>query len=181
MRKTAWLIFALVLLAATAWGEKIPAGLGAYGGLDIPIVQDDQEQGMTFGFKGRITLLPPLTFEPNVNFASYGDPDIENVIGDPDGAKVTSFGLDAVIGTPLGGEGPSVFAFAGFGFYTFKIDQLDVDESKLGFSGGLGFELGLSPTFGLEARGRFVVIPTDGGGSRKSAALTAGINYHFGL
>ena len=175
MRKTAWLIFALVLLAATAWGQKIPAGLGVFGGLEIPVVQDDQEQGMTFGFKGRIKLLPPLTFEPNVNFASYGDPDIENVIGDPDGAKVTSFGLDAVIGTPLGGEGPSVFAFAGFGFYSFKIDQLDVDESEL------GFELGISPTFGLEARGRFVVIPTDGGGSRKSAALTAGINYHFGL
>ncbi len=180
MKKLLMVTVGLLLLTQPAMAAGISAGAGAFGGLGIPIAQDDQEQGTVFGFKGRIKA-SFITLEPNIMFTKCGDPDLDDVIGDPDGSKLTSFGLDALLGSSLGAPGISPFFFAGIGIYKSKNDQLQVDESEVGISGGLGLEIGLGPKLGLEARGRFVVIGTEGGGSKKAALLTAGVNYHFGL
>ena len=121
-----------------------------------------------------------LTLEPHVTFLKYGDPDIDVIIGDPPGAKVNGFGLDARLGS-IAGPGLSPFFFVGIGTYQTKNDDLLVDESHVGLSGGLGVEIGVGPSLGLEVRGRFDVIGTEGGGSKKAVLITAGVNYHFGL
>ncbi len=180
MKKLLMLAVGLLLLIQPAMAAGISAGAGAFGGLAIPVVQDDQSQGTVFGFKGRIKT-SFITFEPNIIFTKYGDPDFEDVIGDPEGSKLTSFGLDALLGSSIGGPGVSSFFFAGIGIYKTKNDELQVDESEVGISGGIGLEVGLGPKLGLEARGRFVVVGTEGGGSRKAAIVTAGVNYHFAL
>ena len=180
MNKLLMAAVGLLLLTQPVMAAGISAGAGAFGGLAIPVVQDDQSQGTVFGFKGRVKA-SFITLEPNVMFTKYGDPDLEGVIGDPEGSKLTSFGLDALLGSSLGAPGVSPFFFAGIGIYKTKNDQLQVDESEVGISGGIGLEIGLGPKLGLEARGRVVIVGTEGGGSKKAAILTAGVNYHFGL
>lgn len=175
------MVLAVLMLAGSATAEGIATGVGVYFGPEIPIIQDDQATGTVFGFKGRVKALPMLTLEPNINFTSYGSPDIEDVIGDPDGSKVTSFGLDAVLGSPVGGKGMAVLLSAGLGSYKMKNDQTKSDFSKLGYSLGAGLEFGVSPTVGLEARAKGVVFKGEDGGTKKSIAITAGLNYHFAL
>ena len=71
----------------------------------------------------------------------------------------------------------------GVGFYKTSNDDtenLQESETKLGFSGGLGLAIGLSPQFELDARGQLHVIPSEGGASKKSVTLLVGININFG-
>jgi hypothetical protein len=69
---------------------------------------------------------------------------------------------------------------AGIGSYKVKNDDTGYDQSKIGFSGGLGLGVGLSPRFGLDVRGKFIVAPQEEGGSKKAVGITAGVNFHFG-
>jgi len=170
----------VVLAQAAAAQAPLKLGVGAFAGLNYPIIQDDQSSGTAFGFKGRLKMAF-LTLEPNVTFARYGDPDIDGVIDSPEGSKLSSLGLDAVLGSPVGGPGLAVLLFAGIGSYKIKNDQLHFEDTRVGYSGGLGLEFGVTPSISVEARGRFLVIPTEGDGSKKSALATAGLNYHFGL
>ena len=70
--------------------------------------------------------------------------------------------------------------FVGAGIYGIKNDDTDYDESKLGFSGGLGFALGLSPMLDIDIAGRLVVAAQEDG-SKKAFFFTAGLNYYFNL
>jgi hypothetical protein len=158
----------------------LSVGVGAFAGVGIPIIQEDQSQGTVFGIRGSVEAFSMITLEPHVTFLKYGDPDIDEIIDDPTGAKVNGFGLDARLGS-LAGPGLSPFFFVGIGIYKTKNDDFQVDESEVGLSGGLGVEIGVGPSLGLEVRGRFDVIGTEGGGSKKAALITAGVNYHFGL
>ena len=58
-------------------------------------------------------------------------------------------------------------SFAGIGSYKIKNDQLKFEDTRAGYSGGLGLEFGATPMISVEVRGRFLLIPTDGDGSRK--------------
>jgi hypothetical protein len=181
MKKLLLLLVALTLLIQPVSAAGIKAGAGVFGGLAIPVAQDDQSQGSVFGFKGRVKAMSIFTLEPNIAFTKYGDPDLDNVIDDPPGAKLTSFGLDVLLGSSLGAPGVSPFFFAGIGSYKLKNDDMLVDESDVGISGGIGLEIGLGQSLGLEGRGRFLIVGTEGGASKKDVTLTAGVNYHFEL
>lgn len=188
IRKLA-LASATAILIAAAAGSTVYAqtpsvgpklGVGVFGGLTLPIVQDDQKSGTVFGFYGRLKLIPILVFEPNISFAKYGDPDpISGVNLGIVGSKVTSFGVDAVLGAGPGAPGMTPFFFGGIGSYSIKNDDTDFDESAIGFSGGLGlgFNLGM---LDLNVRGRAIVIPLEDGGSKKSATATVGLSYVLG-
>ena len=159
-------------------GPKL--GVGVFGGMTLPIVQDDQKSGTVFGFFGRLKLIPILVFEPNISFATYGDPDpISGVNLGSVGSKVTSFGIDAVLGAGPGAPGMTPFFFGGIGSYSIKNDDTDFDETAIGYSGGLGlgFNLGM---LDLNVRGRAIVIPLEDGGSKKSASATVGLSYVLG-
>ena len=182
MKRMLAVIAVVVLLAPIVAAQAPSFGVGAFGGLDIPVLQDDQGQGTIFGLRGRIRVLPIVTIEPNVSFTKWGDPElgIAGVTNDLDGSKVTFYGVDGTLGAPLAGPGFRVFAIGGIGFYKVKRDQTGEDDTDLGYSGGVGFGLGLSPLIGIDLRGKFHVVPIDGGGSRKSVSAVLGLNYAFG-
>ncbi len=188
VRKVAALALAATLVAIMLPGLSVAQtpsvgpklGVGVFGGMTLPIVQDDQKSGTVFGFYGRVKLIPILVFEPNISFAKYGDPDpFDGVNLGIVGSKVTSFGVDAVLGAGPGAPGMTPFFFGGIGSYSIKNDDTDFDESAIGFSGGLGlgFNLGM---LDLNVRGRAIVIPLEDGGSKKSATATVGLSYVLG-
>ncbi len=178
MRSFITVLTVLLVLTGLSVAQAPRFGVGVFAGVDIPIVQDDQDNGSIFGIRGRIKLLPMITVEPRIHFTKYGDPSFDEFTADLEGSKVTAFGVDGLIGAPFSPFG--VYGIFGLGSYKIKRDQTNQDESEFGWQAGIGFELGLTPQFAADARGLLIVIPSDGGGSKKSAAIFAGLNFHFG-
>jgi hypothetical protein len=173
------LILASVPTASAQDGPKM--GVGAFAGLSIPILQDDQSQGMEYGFKGRYGLGSILVLEPYVAFTKWGEPDpVDGVDLGIDGSKVTSFGLEASLGNLPGAVGISPFFTAGGGSYKVKNDDTGYESSKIGFSLGLGLGYGMSPSLSLDVRGKAIVVPQEEGGSKKAVGASFGLNFSFG-
>ncbi|MEE8576638.1 MAG: outer membrane beta-barrel protein [candidate division Zixibacteria bacterium] len=181
MRRILVSLTLLLLLCSTIAAQAPKIGLGVFGGLDVPIVQDDQDQGTVFGIRGKLKVLPIVTLEPRISFTKYGDPEFDEFTSDLDGSKVNSYGVDAVFGAPFGAAGFNLFGVLGAGFYNVKRDQTLQDETNLGWSAGLGFAIGVAPMVSIDVRGKLNVIPYDDGGSKKSGSVTAGLNYYFGM
>mgnify|MGYP001362383390 CR=1 FL=1 len=175
MRKMLILLF--LLASGISSVSAAHFGVGAYGGMNIPIVQEDQSTGTTFGLKAKVSLIPGIALEPNINFAKFGEATFE--FGTRPGTKVNSYGLDACLGSGLGTIGFKMYGLLGFGYFTLKRDY-DEEVKKMGWSTGLGFEIGFTETLGVDIRGKLNVIATEGGGSKKAAAVTGGLNYYFG-
>ncbi len=181
MRKELKVLLLVVLLAQPALAGGITFGVGAAAGLDYPISQEDQAKGTVFGFKGRLKAIPSIALEPNIYFTKFGDPpEHEDFTYDIEGSKVTAYGVDVTLGSSFGGPGVKPYGLFGVGFYKVKRDQTDQDNTDFGWSAGFGIEVGVNPTVGLDVRGKLVVIPTDGGASKKSASIIGGLNYYFG-
>jgi hypothetical protein len=177
MRKIA-IVAVLLLVAVTASAQTPKLGVGVFGGLSIPLAQDDQASGKVFGFRGRLSLAGSLAVEGQIGFAKWGQADPIDGITLPDGSKVTQFGVNGILG---GGAGPGMkpMFIVGFGSYKIKNDDTGYDESRMGYNGGLGLGIGLGPKFGLDVRGEAIVIPLDGGGSKKAVNGTAGLMLYF--
>ncbi len=179
MRRTILLLLCGIFISTVAAAQTPKMGVGAFGGLTIPIIQDDQGSGKIFGFMARFKL-GFLSLEPNVAFAKYGEPDpVEGIDLGIDGSKVTSYGVDAVLGGGPGVPGFKPIFVGGIASYKMKNDDTQYDESRIGYSGGLGFLFGFSPKLDLSVRGKLHVIPLDGGGSKKSASVTGGLILNF--
>ncbi len=180
--RTYLIILALVLmLCSNMWAEGPSFGVGVSGGVDIPLIQQDQGSGSVFGIKGRFKPVSMIGLEPNLNFTKFGTPVVAglNTTG-LEGSKITAFGVDATLGGGMGGPGFKPYLLFGAGTFKTKNDVTKADVSTFGWTAGLGFELGVTPAIGLGVRSKLVILPQDGGGSKKSAALTGGINYYFG-
>ncbi len=153
-------------------------GIGGFGGITIPVIQEDQSSGTTFGFKAKLKVMPGIVLEPNISFGKYGD--AEFTFGTRPGSKVTSYGVDCLIGGGFGERaGLRMYGLLGAAAYSTSRDY-DEDATKLGWSTGLGFEINFSPRLGLDLRGQVHVISSEGGGSKKSATITGGLNYYLG-
>jgi hypothetical protein len=148
-------------------------GVGAYGGTNIPIVQDDAENGGLFGIRGRISL-PIITLEPSINFLGSGDAErtIEGVPVTFEAPKVTSYAFN-------------VLWQSGFTYGTVGIGRSSVDipdgvgettETTYNFGGGV--EVGVGP-ISVDVSPRFFVINTADSASRKSVVLMIGANYYL--
>ena len=168
-------MLALLLVGAALSAQTPKTGIGGFAGLSIPVAQDDQGSGTEFGFRGRLKL-SFVTVEPNFTIAQWGEGDATAGV---DGHKVTSFGVDALLGGAPGVPGFKPFFVIGAASYKVKNDVTQFDESALGLSAGLGFLIGVSPKFDLDVRGKGVVIPMDGGGSKKAVSITAGVAVNF--
>jgi len=183
MRKTLLtgcvLVLAMATLAAAQPGPKL--GVGAFAGLNFPALQDDQSQGMEYGFRGRVGFGSLFVVEPYVSFVKWGEPDPAGDVDlGIDGSKVTSFGIEAMLGNLPGVRGFAPFFFAGFGSYKVENEDTGYEGSKLGWSAGLGVGFGLSPQISLDVRGRAMIAPQEEGGSKKGLGVIAGINYSLG-
>jgi len=180
MKKLLLVLFSLLLLSVAVNGEGTKIGVGAFGGMNIPILQDDQASGTAFGVMVRIKFLSFMSAEPNAVFGKWGEPgDVDGFQLGISGSKVNSFGVDGIIGSMPGTVGLKPYAVIGVGSYKIKNDDTGYDESNIGFSGGLGFGIGVSPKFDVDLRGKFLVIPQDQG-SKKALTLTGGLLYYLG-
>jgi hypothetical protein len=181
----------LFLVPGILWTGRANAltdlALGVYGGLNAPVAQQDARSGAGFGFRIKFAPTPLLGASAFFETRSYGDPEETILEGQPgeqtvtsDGGKVTVFGVEGLIGNVGGGPGPHFYWMIGVGNYKWTRDNYG-DLSKVGFHLGPGLEIGLPGPIGVEAKAKFEIVPTDGGGSRKNALIYVGANYHFGL
>lgn len=158
-------------------------GLGGFGGITIPVEQNDATNGTVFGVKGRWSPFWSLTIEPQVFLLKNGDYKV--TFGDNDeltetftGWKATSLGANLVLGAPVKKfTGVRPFVFGGV-----RVNMMDFEgrdkESKFGFGAGLGLEIGLG-AIGLEIRGAGEVVPNHKS-SKKNATITGGLNLYLG-
>jgi hypothetical protein len=180
MRKLLLMLLFLTM-TGSAWALT-DISVGAFGGLNAPIVQEDAKSGAGFGLKAKISPSPMLAGALFFEMRSFGDPELTTRDGtmSSDGGKVTAFGVEALIGNTGGGPGPHFFWTVGLGSYKWTRDGYE-DVSKIGYHLGPGLEIVLPSKIGIEARANFEVVPTDGGGSRKNILIFVGANYHLGL
>jgi hypothetical protein len=172
------LLGALLLLALVSGpAAAVSVGVGAYGGVSIPVVQDDNGNGSIFGFRVPVKIIPLISAEGYYASTAGGDKSVDaaGVTYTRSGIDNTSFGVNALF---TFGTGMQMFPFVGIGSNHLKRDGLDATETGYDFGLGLGFKLPLTGLSG-DARGTFNVV-TDAGSSqasRKWAELTVGVNY----
>lgn len=170
-RPTIFLLLALVLLPCVAGAAGV--GIGAFGGVSVPIVQDDNGQGTLFGVRVPVSLLPLVTVEPFFGKTGGGDKD-QDVLGitrTRSGIDVNAYGANVLL---TFGSKLQLYPFAGIGSY--KLKRPGLDESQTGYSFGLGLGLSPAPKISLHVRGELDAA-VKGDTSRKWASVTAGVSY----
>jgi hypothetical protein len=169
---------ALALASAPARAATVSIGVEAFGGIDVPILQDDADQGTVFGARLPVHVSPLLTLEPWYSSSELGDRSttIAGLSYDIDGGKLTGFGVNLRLGG-MAAPGLSLFPYAGIGSYT--LDRASSGErTEVGYGAGLGLVLTPAPKLGIGLRGEFDLVPT-GDTSRKYANVTLGVSYTF--
>ncbi len=172
-------IFGLMLFSVALVNAQTPKiGIGAFGGMNMPILQDDQGNGTVFGIKAKVKIIPIILLEPNITFGKWGEPDPVDGVDLPSGSKISSFGIDAILGGSPGAAGIKPFFLAGAGIYTVKNDDTGYDESKLGYSAGLGIGIGVGPKMDIDISGKAIFAPQEGG-AKKAVFITGGLTYYL--
>lgn len=171
---TILVLLALVLLPCAATAASV--GVGAFGGLGIPIVQDDNGQGMLYGARVPVSVLPLLTVEPYFVMGSGGDKEQE--IGGTTytrtGLDMTGFGANVLLtfGGPV-----QFYPFGGIG--TCKLTRTgSEDETGTAYNLGLGLGISPLPKLTVHLRGELTAA-VDGETSRKWANVTLGASYNI--
>jgi opacity protein-like surface antigen len=183
--KGRWAATILVLatcLAAPAWA--VGFAVGGYGVWNFPVIQDDAGAGALYGAKAKIGEMSIFVLEPSITWITVGDKDQseDGLDFTQKGGSILSYGLNVNIGGFPLAPGPSFYATGGIGSYTLKSDVPYVDDdTRFGYNAGLGIAVKPTPLFDIDLSGRFIVIPLDGGGSRKSVGLFTGLNFYFGI
>ena len=175
MKRTMLFAFlSLTLVSGVAGAADV--GIGAYGGVGVPIVQDDNGRGNVFGVRVPVSLLPLLTVEPY--YASNKGGDKDQVIGGTtitrSGIDVTGFGANALL--TFGGT-LKFYPFAGIGSH--KLKRTGTEETRTTFNFGLG--LGICPPVAkltIHLRGELNAAVKDEA-SRKWGTITAGVSYNL--
>jgi hypothetical protein len=173
----------VVFAAAGAQAGILGIGITAYGGVNIPVEQADTESGTVFGLRVPVQAISLLRVEPWFGLAQGGDYTIPGNFGEATfpGGDVTTFGLNALLGTPMTAPGLSIAFVAGIGSHKVEFEDIDSD-TRVGYNVGLDLGIGLGATpLALSGRAEALIIPLDGGGSRKNTYLTAGLTYKFGM
>lgn len=162
----------IALLCGAGSAQAVSVGIGAFGGITYPIVQDDTGQGTQFGVRAPVSLMPLLTVEPY--FASSSGGDADESFGTRSGLDVTAFGANVLL--PFG-TGFRFYPFAGIGSHTLKRTGSE-DVTHTGYNFGLGF--GFSPPLAglsIDVRGELNAV-VDGDVSRKWGNATVGVSYN---
>jgi len=172
MRKTlGYALVAVALCAGTARAASV--GLGPFGGMSIPIVQDDQGNGSVFGLRAPVQLVPLLRVEPFWSTSTLGDKtvDVGGTSFTRTGSDVTTFGVNAMLS--LGGP-VTFYPFVGIG--TAKFERAGQDESFTSYHMGLGLGLSPIPKLSVDLRAELQAAEKDGA-SRKMGNITLGASY----
>lgn len=184
-RMTMWLAVLLILLAAApaARAGILGLGIGVYGGVNAPLLDEDVSAGSVIGAKLRVA--PPL---PMIGFEAYyariGQESAEDVWQQGDvelafnGDGFNVFGADLLIGNVRNPTGLKMYGIAGVNLVDVSADGSD--EMKIGGELGAGIEfeppiLGL----GVEVRAMMMIMAWEAGTDWRVGTLTAGLNYYF--
>jgi hypothetical protein len=172
-RATLLVLLALVLLPCAAGAVSI--GVGAFGGMSIPVLQDDTAQGTVFGLRAPVALIPLVTVEPYFAKASGGDKDqdIEGTTITRSGLDVTGFGANVLL--TFGGK-IQFYPFAGIGSYKLQRTNME-DLTNTAYTFGLGLGISPMPKLSVHLRGELAAA-VDGETSRKWANATIGVSYN---
>ena len=166
---------AMTLLLAAGAAHATGVGIGAYGGLSYPVVQDDVKSGTVYGLRAPVSLVPMITVEPFYSSSALGD--AEETLGGieytREGFDQTAYGISVMLGNPAG-MGFRMYPFAGIGKYKLEREGTDIDE--MGYNFGLGVGIGATPKLSLQIRGELQMIKTDDT-SRKFGNATVGLTY----
>ena len=171
----------LLLFCLTSAVSAAKFSLGVFGGVNIPILQEDVSNGTVFGVKGRVMVMPFLGLEPNFVMSKYGDKDMDVLeqTMTRKGGDINSFGLDAVLGTFSGFSKVRFYGLVGLNSNSLKRDGIP-NQTRLGVSIGTGLEFMAMDMLSIEVRARVHSISLEGGGGRDNVELTGGLNYYFG-
>jgi Outer membrane protein beta-barrel domain len=164
-------IAVLALAASTARAASIGAGL--FGGMSVPVLQEDQDNGSLMGVRFPVKLVPLFAVEPFYAKTTLGDKtiDVAGFSVTREGSEVTSYGLNAML--TLGGP-VSFYPYAGIGQAKFK--RTAQDESFTSYHMGLGIGVSVVPKLTFDLRGELQAA-VDGKASRKMANVTLGASY----
>lgn len=172
MKRLCTSITLLGLLAFAGAAHAVSIGVGAFGGLSYPVIQDDTGKGSTFGVRAPIGLAPMFVVEPY--FASTSGGDAEEDFGTRSGKDISAFGANVLI--PFG-TGFRFFPFAGIGSQTISREgSEDLTKTAYNFGLGFGFTPGL-PGLSVDLRGELNAV-VDGDISYKWANATVGVSYN---
>jgi hypothetical protein len=182
MKKTLYVgILFLLLFSLPSIVYAAKYGIGAFGGMNIPVAQGDTKPGALYGVKGRIPLLPFLAVEPNFLVADFKGKDLtvqDTISYAQEGGNFTSFGADLIVGTFSGMSKLKFYGLAGINTNTYKRKGME-NKTGLGLTIGTGFEFFPTDIISVEIRSRYHPIKI-GDGGRVHVEISGGLNYYFG-
>ena len=174
MRKAAILmLFGLALLPCTAGATSI--GVGAFGGMSIPVLQADNGQGTVFGLRVPVALTTLVTVEPYYAKTSGGDKD-QDIEGDTvtrSGLDVTGFGANVLL---TFGTKTQLYPFVGIGSSNLSREGSE-DVTNTTYTFGLGLGISPMPKLSIHVRGELAAA-VDDETSRKWGNVTIGVSYN---
>jgi hypothetical protein len=165
------LLAILMMALAPPAAAEMTFGIGAFGGYQWPIVQDDADPGANFGVKARLGLIPLLELEPNVTWVLNGDAETDSggTLPAPD---VVSYALNANLRV-----GRVFYLTGGIGWASVDVPQT-VSQNEFAANFGAGIDVPMGPLW-LDISPRLLVINTESGASRKHGLVMAGLDYRF--
>jgi opacity protein-like surface antigen len=176
-RVASWLLLFLAPLSTAGAAHAVSVGGAAFGGVSIPIVQDDNGTGSQFGIRVPVQFAPLLSVEPYFSHSGLGD--ATQTFGGFDytrsGFDVDAFGVNVALGSF--GLMPGVYPYVGIGSHELTRTGSD-DASEVGYNFGLGFGFEIPPGLSLNLRGELNMIAT-GDTSRKFVNFNLGVGYKF--
>ena len=175
MRKL-WIAATFGLLLAAGAAHATGVGVGVFGGLSYPVIQDDVSNGTVLGIRVPVSLVPMITAEPFYMSSSLGDKDetLGGITYTRDGFDEKAYGLSVILGSPTG-MGFKFYPIVGIGKYKLeRTGSEDIDDT--GYNVGLGIGIGATPKVSLQARGELQLVKT-GDTSRKFGNATVGLTY----
>lgn len=168
----------IAAIACLAWTAGVAhagsIGIGAFGGGNFPVVQEDTGNGPIYGIRAPINLVPLFAVEPYWASSSLGDKTLSlggGLTATSQGFDVSSYGLNAMLtmGGPI-----SFYPYAGVG--ATRLKRSGTDASFTSYDLGVGLGISPIPKLSLHLRGEFQAV-VDNGASRKFANVTAGATW----
>ena len=173
------LALALVLLVVPAGLARAGnIGIGVFGGMSYPVLQDDTGKGSLLGYRVPVKLAPLVTLEPFYASSKLGNKvtTIEGVDFTRQGFDETAYGANLMLST----GGPlSFYPYGGIGQTTLKRDGIDTKYTT--YQGGIGLGISPAPKLTFDLRGELQML-VDGQTTRKFGNATLGASYAlFGM
>jgi len=165
----------LVALAMTAGVARAGSiGVGAFGGMSFPVLQDDVDKGSLYGVRVPVKLVPLVSLEPWWASAGLGDKTmtVAGISYTRTGFDETAYGLNAML--TMGGP-VSFYPIVGIG--STKLTRPgSADKTGTTYNFGLGLGFSPMPKLSVHVRGELQAV-SDGAVSRKFVNSSLGASY----